>query len=294
MHRKRLITSLALIVALIASSLLFGQTPPTQPAQSSPDSQAGNVPTAQQQPATTREGALTNQDVIKLSQIGLEPDVIITKINTAQQVAFKLETDDLIALKNAGVNQDVISAMMKRASNPGGVGGGGSPLGAPAMAVTPGPYGYASLSVGQDILVRLVDNKGDSQDLSSIQGHMGTTWAVFTTFMFMDFPNMHASIRTKDPKPYLLIQTAKPPEGRFFLVRCEVNDGDHTRSVKMGKSGMFANKDFGVPDGDWTIAFTVKKIQPGIWRMDPEQPLKPGEYGVWGPTQELYDFGVDK
>jgi hypothetical protein len=36
-------------------------------------------------------------------------------------------------------------------------------------------------------------------------------------------------------------------------------------------------KDLSAPDGDWTIPFTVKKIRPSIWRMDPEQPLKPGE-----------------
>ena len=78
--------------------------------------QVVHAPIVQQAAVPSPQSVLTNQDIIKLSQIGLGPDVIITKINTAQQVAFKLETDDLIALKNAGVNQDVISAMMKRAS----------------------------------------------------------------------------------------------------------------------------------------------------------------------------------
>jgi hypothetical protein len=62
----------------------------------------------------------------------------------------------------------------------------------------------------------------------------------------------------------------------------------------MGKSGMWSSKDLGAPDGDWTIRFTFKQVQPGLWRMDPEKDLKPGEYGVWGPSSELYDFGVDK
>jgi hypothetical protein len=292
MHRKRLITSLALIIALIGNSLLFGQTPPTQPAQSSPGSQASNAPTAQQQPATTPEGALTNQDVIKLSQIGLEPDVIITKINTAQQVAFKLETDDLIALKNAGVNQDVISAMMKRASNPVAVPGGGS--GGSAGSVIDTPMGAIQISNpgGSDVLVRL-EAKDGTHDLASEAGHMSTTYAFVTMLMFMDYPGTKAQVRTTDNHPTLLVQCSKSPEGRFYLVRCKSNK--HTRSVKMGRSGAFLNmKSLGAPDSDWTIPFTFKQVQQGLWQMIPQEALKAGEYGVFGPSDELFDFGVDK
>ena len=292
MHRKRLITSLALIVALIGSSLLFGQTPPTQPAQSSPSSQASNAPTAQQQPATTPEGALTNQDVIKLSQIGLEPAVIITKINTAQQVAFKLETDDLIALKNAGVNQDVIAAMMKRASNPVAVPSGGS--GGATGSVIDTPVGAVQVSSpsGTDILVRLQAKDG-IHDLSSEAGHMSTTYAFITMLMFMDYPGTKAQVRTTDNHPTLLVQCSKSPEGRFYLVRCKSNE--HTRSVKMGRSGAFLNmKSLGAPDSDWTIPFTFKQVQQGLWQIIPQETLKAGEYGVFGPSDELFDFGVDK
>ena len=42
------------------------------------------------------------------------------------------------------------------------------------------------------------------------------------------------------------------------------------------------------------VPVEVKPIQPGLWRLDPKSDLKPGEYGVWGPGSELYDFGVDK
>jgi hypothetical protein len=66
--------------------------------------QVVHAPIVQQAAVPSPQSVLTNQDIIKLSQIGLGPDVIITKINTAQQVAFKLETDDLITLKTAGVN----------------------------------------------------------------------------------------------------------------------------------------------------------------------------------------------
>jgi hypothetical protein len=57
---------------------------------------------------------------------------------------------------------------------------------------------------------------------------------------------------------------------------------------------MYTASSIGAPDNDWTVPFEVKQLQPGLWRMDPKNNLKPGEYGVWGPSSELYDFGVDK
>ena len=262
------------------------QAQPAQVAASPAVSQTPNAATVSQAPAAAAGGALANQDIIKLSQIGLGPDVIITKINTAQQVAFKLDTDDLIALKNAGVNQDVISAMMKRSTSPIAIPGGRSG----GMVDTLG--GPVAIPGADDLLVRLVTKDGTT-DLSSIAGHVGTTYAFVTVLMFMDYPNLKAEVRIKDPRPSILIQSRKSPQGRFFLVRCESNDDDNNRSVKMGKSGMWSSKDLGAPDSDWTIRFTFKQVQPGLWRMDPEKDLNPGEYGVWGPSSELYDFGVD-
>lgn len=79
----------------------------------------------QQQPAglgaagAQEEAALTNADVIKLGQVGLGNDVVITKINSAARVAFHLGTDDLIALKNAGLSPAIIKAMMERQNGQG-------------------------------------------------------------------------------------------------------------------------------------------------------------------------------
>ena len=61
--------------------------------------------------------ALTNADVVKMSKAALGDDLIIAKIQQAQQVNFKLDTDDIIQLKQAGVHQEVISAMLKRSSS---------------------------------------------------------------------------------------------------------------------------------------------------------------------------------
>ena len=236
------------------------------------------------------EAAFTNADVVKLTSLGMGSDVIIAKVSTAKQVAFKVEIDDLVALKNAGVGQDVITAMVKRSSSPIVVQGTGA-----AGGMVDTPFGAVAVPGMDDFLVRLV-TQGGTTDLTSIAGHAGTTWAFFTMLMYMDYPNLKAEVRIRDRRPYVLVQSRKSPQGRIFLVHCESNKGHNDRSVKMGKSGMYSSSGFGAPDSDsdWTVPIEVKAVQPGLWRMDPKSDLKPGEYGVWGPGSELYDFAVDK
>ena len=229
------------------------------------------------------EAPLTNADIVKLSKLELGDDVVIAKISQAKRVNFQVATDDLIGLKDLGVSSGVISAMIRRSSS--AVQGGGyvdTPMGAIAV---PG--------MGSGPSVRL-DTKAGQFELASIAGHMGTTYAFVTVLVFMDYPGLRADVRTKDTRPSILVTSPKNPAGRYYLAKCEVNDDDGTRSVKMGRSGAFTSSGFGAPDSDWVVNFSAKEEQPGLWRLVPVKDLKPGEYGVWGPGQELFDFGVDK
>jgi len=229
------------------------------------------------------DAPFSNADVIKLNKLGLGDDVVIAKINEVRRVNFQVATDDLISLKEQGVSSGVISAMIRRSSS--AVKGGGyvdTPMGAVAV---PG--------MGSGPSVRLDTTEGQFE-LASIGGHMGSTYAFFTVLLYMDYPGLHADERTKDKHPSILVTSPKNPAGRYYLAKCDVNDGDGTRSVKMGKSGAFTSSGYGAPDSDWVINFSAKEEQPGLWRLVPVKDLKPGEYGVWGPSQELFDFGVDK
>lgn len=62
------------------------------------------------------EQPLTNDDVIKLANLGIGDDAVIAKIHQAATVDFKLETDDLVHLKNGGVSGKVIAAMLDRSA----------------------------------------------------------------------------------------------------------------------------------------------------------------------------------
>jgi len=63
------------------------------------------------------EAPLSNDDVIKLFKLGFSDEVIISKIMQVKDVAFNLDTDSLIKLREEGVSQKVISVMLNRSKS---------------------------------------------------------------------------------------------------------------------------------------------------------------------------------
>jgi len=70
---------------------------------------------AAQAPAESKLDSLTNADVVKLTKAKLEDDVIIDKIKSSA-CRFDMSTDALIVLKEAGVSDRVIQAMLERSN----------------------------------------------------------------------------------------------------------------------------------------------------------------------------------
>lgn len=257
-------------------------------------------PEAAQQASLTAEAPLTNADVVKLCKLELGDEVVIAKINQAKVVDFKLDTDNLVVLKQDGVSKDVIAAMLKRTSAPQAQSGSAAD---PARGYSAGPGGVQpGVSNAGDEGVLLRTTQGEHR-LQSVQGDLSTTWAYVTTLFFLDFPGLKADVRIADRRPTVVVRSSKSPKGRVFLVKCESNKKDNDRSVKVGKSRMFSQKSWSTPDSDWTVDFDTKELSNNTWEMTPKKDLQPGEYGVLfrggfygilGGTQgELFDFGVD-
>lgn len=140
--------------------------------------------------------------------------------------------------------------------------------------------------------------------LDSAPGTIGRTWAYFATLFWADFPGKHSVCRLTNARPSFLITMDKTPRNRLFLVRCRVNRWDANRSVKLGQAGIFTYKGINAPDKDWVIPVAITEERPGLWRVVPEEPLPPGEYGYYSgpaaayvtkgnPAGELFEFGVD-
>jgi hypothetical protein len=56
--------------------------------------------------------SLNNESIIQLTKIGLQPSVIVIKINSCVN-NFDVSTDGLVNLSTNGVSADVINAMIK-------------------------------------------------------------------------------------------------------------------------------------------------------------------------------------
>ena len=66
-------------------------------------------------PAAAEEEALTNEDIVKLTQAGLEPSVIVAKI-ASSQTAFDTSVEALVALSENEVAQEALAAMLAAGS----------------------------------------------------------------------------------------------------------------------------------------------------------------------------------
>jgi hypothetical protein len=228
---------------------------------------------------TATSAAMTNADVIKLAKLGFGSDVIKAKIDGASSVNFKTDVDDLVALKSAGVSQDVISEMLKRASG-GAAGSAGAVMGPPG---------------GNPMDVTMVTTDGGNIHLRGISGTISTTNAFVTVLEHNNFPGMAASVRTHDARPSFIVNSQDQPKGHFYIVSLEVDTGDQDRSLKLGNSKFWGGmKNVGAPDKDNQISYDAVQVagNSNQWKLTPTKDLKPGEYGVY--MGQLFDFGVDK
>jgi hypothetical protein len=109
--------------------------------------------------ALQAQTALTNESVVKMVRAGLGEDVIVGTVDK-ESGQYRLTPDDLIKLKEAGVTDKILSAMIRRGN-----------AGAPATVAPAVPQGTVNLQDGTPIRLRLARNlssadakTGDSVD----------------------------------------------------------------------------------------------------------------------------------
>lgn len=233
------------------------------------------------------EEILRNDDVLKMVSAGLSEEVIVAKIREAPQVDFQLTTDELIALRKAGVTDRVVNAMLDR-SKPA--------LRTPVHPVTTATTGV-SLKVAEGIF-----------PLQMVTGNVSPGWYS----AFMNYPGLQATIRTRDKRPVLLVNCPSAPAvGDYFFAKLDRDKRRGDRSLKIGQAIRRAGAPGGslAPDSSWVLPFDVQEEGPGVWRVTLKSDLAPGEYGWYVnlPSSEymqpalnscfgggrIFDFGVD-
>jgi hypothetical protein len=241
--------------------------------------------------ALAAQEALTNEGVVKLVKAGLSEDLVISAI-ADQPGNFLLGANDLVALKEGGVSEKVIRAMMAK-GKPGGA------VAPPAAAPKPDaikvestlaalPAGSVYYKKGAEYFELLTEEirwktSGAMKSFASvgiIKKDLGGTLTGPSSRNFL-----------QNPMEVILAPQQGMSINNFILLPMKVAGKGGEREFMVGP----INAKSGVAKG--AIAFGVEKVGPNHFRLVLPTPLGPGEYGIMpvlpagsGPSTKMYTF----
>jgi hypothetical protein len=251
--------------------------------------------------ALAQTEVLTNQTILQLQKAGLGKDLIKAKISNSQ-CNFDLSTDGMLALKKAGVADEVVTAMFTKANN--------APAPAtPTDALESGIY-YHNLTTNTfddvdgslftnskaggfgETLKRSVSGLFNAKNRVSLSGNAARLKITSTTPTFLFVFDKEKSMANFANSYF---SSATSPND-FFLVSLTVGKND--REVVVGKYNNVSS-DIGVDDAV-KVSFNVKKLQKGTYEVTTANPLPAGEYCFMysasslgeGVTHKVFDFAI--
>jgi hypothetical protein len=257
---------------------------------------------------------MKNGDVVSLVKAGLSNSIIIDKIRSSK-TDFDLSTDALILLKQAGVADDVVGAMLAAKT---GVASQATQNNAASMATDPNDP-----KAPHDFGLYLFEEKDGNRKMTQMSASVSQqnrTGGLFTSSMTYgigkvkiktNLPGTAAKLQLNAPRPvfyfYLDNKTgglntasgipANPSE--FALVRFNVRSDN--REVTIGKANAFGAKG-GLSD-EYVVGFDAEDLGNGVFRVTPKTDLKNGEYAFYllnsgnsnastAVGSKFFDFGV--
>ena len=255
---------------------------------------------------------LTNTDVISLVKAGLSNTIIVNKIRSSK-TNFDLSVDGLIALKQAGVTDDVVGAMFESKNGKTGA----TTVETAAVADPNDP------NSPHDLGIYLYEEIGGERRMTqmlptvSAQNRVGGTFTNSLTYgiskikVKANLPGPASKLQLKQPRPvfyfYLdaksggLTTTSGVPStpNEFALIRFNVRSDN--REVTIGKSNIFGGKG-GLSD-EYVVQFDAEDLGGGVFKITPKADLKNGEYGFFlinsgasntssAVGSKFFDFGI--
>lgn len=271
--------------------------------------------------AAFAQETMTNDEVISLTKAGLASSVIVGKIRTSKS-NFDLSTDSLIRLKQAGVGDDVVTAMLEAKS---GKTVGSAPAPNSTGAASPGALGDPHDPMSKhNYGIYLFEEKDGVRKMTPVKANVSAqnrTGGMFTSSLTYgigkvkiktNLPGRNADLQLQTTTPtfyfYLDITSgglntasgvpSDPKE--FALVR--FNQRSDNREVTIGKANAFGAKG-GLSD-EYVVQFKAEDMGNGIFKVTPVAGLTKGEYGFYlvnsgnsntsaGVGAKFFDFGVN-
>lgn len=280
-------------------------------------------------PAVRTPVVNANADLMKLAKAGMSDEILLATVAEAKTARRRYDTsaDALVALKNAGVSQRVISAILG-INAPTSANTGES---VPRTSTTIQPPSATPLTQhvgisfdqpstqsleGRDAGIYLVNGSDQEQlepavysggktggkFLSSITGLAKSSLKAVVrssranqrlqsstpTFYFY-FENRGAGLSNTGGTFTGFMNSASSPN-EFVLVRMKVSTDE--REIVIGESWMFSDRS-GVRSKD-TVDLIVKKVKAGVYEVRPRTPLTAGEYCFFYAAGAAEKGGVGK
>lgn len=260
---------------------------------------------------------LDNDTIIALIGAGLGQETIVAKIRNSPG-SYDLSTDKLIGLKQKGVSDAIIAAM----------------LDASTKAQTQAAAAYQNDSVDPKLphasgvyvvadwlaptkMVRLDSTTANQARTAGLFG-AALTGGLAPLKIKTAVPNPTSKIKVRATRPtfYFYMDQANANGGigalyfsslgasvtspsEFSIVRFTVKKG--LREVTTGKAAAFAGQKFGLVDKD-KISFTTTDVSPGVFKVALNADMPKGEYGFvystgggigGGAVSRVFDFTVE-
>jgi hypothetical protein len=233
--------------------------------------------------AAAQDAPLTKDQVIQMWKAGLSEDVILARVN-AEPAPMKLSADDLIALKQAGVTDNIIKAMLAPAAPP--------PPADPAAAPPAGAPGDPPPATADNVNYDDLDNgvyyklKGAWTIVPSEQVNWktgGVLKSIATNGIVKRDINGHLQGKespTKLQTPLeLLIKAPEGSEGTdYLLVHLHVNSDN--REFRTLTGGVFHSSGGATKDA---VAFQQQRIAKHIYLVTLPDKLVTGDYAFLAP-----------
>src|SRR5260221_4795140 len=256
--------------------------------------------------AKAEQPGLTNADVIKMVQAGLGETVVMTAVRTATRTTFQVDAESLIALKKAGVSDNIAALMLDPKAQ----------TSAPAPAITAPAFiagtpdtrartddPNAPVEIPRDPGVYINVGTSEKPHLVALEPttfSQGKSGGLFTSVMTYGIKkakwkavvrSRNANIRVRQSTPTFYFYFEQKSSGlgssggfagwlggatspnEFVLAKMDVKDKE--RELVVGEFGGFGSST-GTRSKD-TIAFQVEKLSGGVYRCRPTEVLSRGE-----------------
>lgn len=229
---------------------------------------------------------LTNADVMMLLDAGLGEEAVIAKIETTDG-AYETDTPSLLALRDKGVSSAVIAAMLKKSMvKPELSDSSADPL----LPHFPGVYLFDDWSTEQRMW-KIDPTSSTQTKTGGILGYAFTA-GIASASVKAVIPGEEAQHTVPNGKPTFYVYLDTPNSGNsgtfstgfgatiqspneFSLIKLTEKKG--RREARIGSFNIAGAKG-GVMDKD-QIPFTYEQIVPGVYKVQPEVDLGPGQYG---------------